>query len=137
MRIKEILTESLQHIDQSNEGGSLEGYVVSTDQPQLINYFHAQGAPTQLAEKLMSKFSVIGVIRNLYIDDEMRGQGYGSDLLDNAIDAAFNNGAEAIVLIADTSESNQIDLVKWYQNYGFEIIGNASGDPIMILTPDE
>ena len=137
MRIKEILTESVISINQSNEGGSLEGYVVPTDKPQLTNYLTSQGASHQLIQQLSQQFSIIGIIRNMYIDDDMRGQGYGSDLMDNAIDDAFNNGAEAIVLVADTHEENEIDLVKWYENYGFVVVGDASGDPVMLLKPDE
>ena len=53
--------------------------------------------------------------------------------MSNAIDSAYDNDAEAIILVADTGESNEFDLVNWYNNYGFEKIGDASGDPIMLL----
>lgn len=137
MRIKEILKESQTFINQSNEGGSLEGYVVDTDKPQLTNYLKSQGADESLIKQLIEQFTTIGIVRNMYIDDEMRGQGYGSDLMNNAIDDAFNEGAEAIVLVADIHEENAINLVNWYKNYGFEVIGDAHGDPVMLLKPDE
>lgn len=136
MRIKEILSESLVHIDQSNDGGSLEGYVVDTDQPQLANYLKSQGAPNQLIARLIQQFTRIGIIRNMYVDDSLRGQGYGTKLVDGAISEAFDSGAQAIVLVADIHEDNNIDLVKWYGNYGFVVIGSASGDPVMLLEPD-
>lgn len=133
MKIKELLTESIQPISQSNSGGSLEGYVVDTDQPQLKNYLESQGAPEQLINNIASKFGRISIIKNMYIDDDSRGQGLGSNLLNNAIDDSYDRGAEAILLIADVHESNEFSLVVWYKNYGFEIIGDAGGDPIMLL----
>ena len=137
MRIREILKESIATINQYNDGGSLEGYVVNTNQPQLTNYLKGQGAPDQLINQLINEFTTIGIIRNMYIDDKMRGQGHGSDLMDNAIDDAFNEGAEAIVLVADIHEENSVNLVDWYKNYGFEVIGNTHNDPIMLLRPDQ
>ncbi len=133
MRAKEFITESIQMISSSNEGGSLEGYVVDTDKPQLKNYLESQGAPEQLINNIASKFNRISIIKNMYIDDEYRGQGLGSNLLNNAIDSSYDKGAEAILLIADVHESNEFSLVDWYRNYGFEIIGDANGDPIMLL----
>jgi ribosomal protein S18 acetylase RimI-like enzyme len=133
MKIKELLSESIQMISQSNSGGSLEGYVVDTDKPQLKNYLESQGASEQLINNIASKFGRISIIKNMYIDDDSRGQGLGSNLLNNAIDDSHDRGAEAILLIADVHESNEFSIVDWYKNYGFEIIGDAGGDPIMLL----
>jgi ribosomal protein S18 acetylase RimI-like enzyme len=133
MKIKELLSESIQMISQSNSGGSLEGYVVDTDKPQLKNYLESQGASEQLINNIASKFGRISIIKNMYIDDDSRGQGLGSNLLNNAIDDSYDRGAEAILLIADVHESNEFSIVDWYKNYGFEIIGDAGGDPIMLL----
>jgi len=134
-RITKLLStnESLNSIDQENEGGSLEGYVVDTNQVQLKNYLSSQHADQNIADQLAKKFNRIGIIKNMYINDDSRGQGLGKDLFDNAIDAAYNDGAEAILLVADIQEQNKFNLVDWYKNYGFEIIGSAGGDPIMLL----
>lgn len=137
MRIKELLKESLTSISQNNDGGSLEGYVVDTNQPNVRNYLQSQHVDEKTINKLISQFNRIGLIRNMYVDDESQGQGYGTDLMNNAIDMAFDEGAEAIILVADLSEENKVDLVKWYNNYGFETIGNAAGDPLMMLVPDK
>ena len=137
MKINEIITEAeikgSNSIGQENSGGSLDGYVVDTDQPQLANYLSSQHAAPNIAEYLAQRFSRIGIIKNMYINDDSRGQGLGKELFDGAIDAAYENGAEAILLVADTQEQNAFNLVDWYKNYGFDIIGDASGDPIMLL----
>ena len=134
---KEIKESNLRFINQQEEGGSLEGYVVDTSAPQLTNYLTSQGADARLATAIASKFSTIAIIKNMYVDDESRGKGIGSQLLESAIDEAFAYGAEAIVLVADMAEDNQAlgkSLDQWYASYGFTKIGMAGSDPVMILT---
>ena len=75
----------------------------------------------------------MALIRNMYVDDDYRGQGIGNDLVSNAIDDAANNGADAIILVSDTDEDNPFDLTKWYEGFGFEIVGTAGNNPVMIL----
>jgi len=135
MKAREFVKESTSvvSISKTTDGGALEGYVVDTTAPQLKNYLQSQHADQQLSSILAKKFNRIGIIRNLYVDEDFRGQGIGNDLMDYAINQAFDNGAESILLISDTSEDNQFNLTKWYEGFGFEIVGNAAGDPIMLL----
>jgi GNAT superfamily N-acetyltransferase len=135
MKAQEFVKESTSvvSISKTTDGGALEGYVVDTTAPQLKNYLQSQHADQQLSSILAKKFNRIGIIRNLYVDEDFRGQGIGNDLMDYAINQAFDNGAESILLISDTSEDNQFNLTKWYEGFGFEIVGNAAGDPIMLL----
>ena len=121
-------------INQEFDGASLEGYVVDTDQVQLGNYLESQGANPQIAKKLAQQYNRIGIIRNMRVDDEERGQGLGTDLISNAIDDAYLNDAEAIVLVSDEGESNEFNLTKWYESFGFKKIGMAGSDPIMLLS---
>jgi ribosomal protein S18 acetylase RimI-like enzyme len=137
MRLREIITESQISINQYSDNASLEGYVVDTSLPQLKNYLAAQGVQQNLAELIAGKFSRVAVIRNLYVDEESRGQGLGRKLVNNAIDEAFDAGAEAIVLVADADEDNSVDLVQWYKDYGFDVVGTAHGNPVMLLQPDQ
>jgi len=128
------LKESLTHIDQSNSGGDLEAYVVNTSAPNMSNYLESQGVDQSIIQNLIKSYNTVGIIKNMHVDDEKRGRGYGSDLMNKAIDSAYDNKAEAVILISDTAESNEFDLTGWYKNYGFEVIGNASGgDLLMIL----
>ena len=132
MRAKEFITEAIS-IDQSLDGGELSGYVVTSREPHLRNYLQSQGADISIAEKLLGKYQTIAVIRNMYVDEDNRGQGIGNELMSLAIDDASNNEAEAIVLVADIHEENTINLVHWYEGFGFEMIGDAGGDPIMVM----
>jgi len=120
-------------ISKSVDGGSLEGYVVDSSSPQLTNYLHSQAASDNVIDQIKSQFTRIAILRNLSVDEDMRGQGIGNDLVSDAIDNSVYNGAEAIVLVSDTGEDNAFDLTKWYEGFGFEIYGSAAGDPIMIL----
>ena len=119
MKVSELLEQS--YINQSNEGGNLEGYVVDSDKPQLTNYLTSQGADKNLINQLKQKYKTIAIIRNMYVGEEQRGQGYGNQLVSDAIDDAAGNHANAIICVADMSEDNAIDLVKWYENFGFEV----------------
>lgn len=132
MKISELLLEQV-YIHQSNKGGNLEGYVVDSDKPQLTNYLSSQGADNNLINQLKQKYKTIAIIRNVYVDEDQRGQGYGNQLVSDAIDDAAGNLADAIICVADMSEDNNINLVQWYENFGFEVIGKAGSDPVMVL----
>lgn len=130
---KPVLDESqMNRIDQFEyDGGSLEGYVVDTDQPQLENYLTSQGASIDLVKALQSRYSRVGLIRNMWVDEEMRGGGIGSDMLEKAIGDAFAFGADAILLVADMAEDNSQlgkPLDKWYEGWGFKTSG-ITGSP--------
>jgi ribosomal protein S18 acetylase RimI-like enzyme len=132
MKIAEITSRpaSLHH---SVDGGSLEGYVVDTDQPQLTNYLESQGATPDVISAIKSKYKRVAIIRNMYVDEDSRGQGIGNDLVGGAIDSASEQGAQAIVLVSDSAESNAMDLTAWYTGFGFEQVGTAGGDPVMVM----
>ena len=132
MRLIEFITEQ-KSITQHTEGGSLEGYVMSTDKPNINNYLQSQGATPELINNITKRYKTLALIRNMYVDDDYRGQGIGNDLVSNAIDDAANNGADAILLVSDTDEDNPFDLTKWYEGFGFEVVGTAGNNPIMIL----
>jgi ribosomal protein S18 acetylase RimI-like enzyme len=135
---KPVLAEAdLNYINQQHEdGGSLEGYVVDTDQPQLMNYLTGQGASPSLVKALVSRYNRIGIIRNMWVDEEIRNGGIGSEMLETAIDDAFAAGADAILLVADMAEDNSQlgkPLDQWYAGWGFKTVGSAGSDPVMVL----
>ena len=132
MKSFEFITEQ-KSISQHTEGGSLEGYVMSTGKPNINNYLQSQGATPELINNITNRYKTLALIRNMYVDDDYRGQGIGNDLVSNAIDDAANNGADAIILVSDTDEDNPFDLTKWYEGFGFEIVGTAGTNPVMVL----
>jgi len=132
MRANEFITE-VKSISKSVDGGSLTGYVTNNNEPQLRNYLTSQGANSNLIDSLYTKYESIAIIRNMYVDEEYRGQGIGTDLISDALNDAALEGAEVAILVADIHEDNNFDLAKWYEdNFEFEKIGYASGDPIML-----
>ena len=132
MRMSEI-TVSPASLNHSVDGGSLEGYVVDSNRPQLINYLESQGATSDIVDAIQNRYSRVGIIRNMYVDEDARGQGIGNQLVSDAIDSAAGLGAQAIVLVSDTAESNTVNLTAWYEGFGFEQVGIAGGDPVMVL----
>ena len=133
MRFHEFLIESISYINQDSEGGSLEGYVADSSQPNIKNYLESQGVQADLINQLLKKYPKIGVIRNLYVDPEFRNQGIGNNLVSSAIDDAATMEANAVLLVADSSEDNEIDLANWYESFGFATVGTAGHDPLMVL----
>jgi ribosomal protein S18 acetylase RimI-like enzyme len=120
-------------ISQSVDGGSLEGYVVDSSQPQLTNYLQSQGTAADIISAVKNKYARVAIIRNMLVDEDQRGQGIGNELVSNAINNASDHGAQAIVLVSDTAESNSMNLTAWYESFGFEQAGIAGGDPVMVM----
>lgn len=133
-----ILQENIVHIDQydSKNRGSLDGYVVDTSSEQLENYLYNFSMKTGVISNIQNKYNRIALIKNLHVDDQYRGAGLGNKLLSDAIDQAYDNGAEAIILIADIHDSNKFDIQRWYEGYGFEKVTNTSEGPLMILAEE-
>jgi len=137
MRAKEFLNEDTSSISQNIDGGSLTGYVVDTNMVNMTNYLSGMNVPPNIINELKEKYNRIGIIKNVYIDDEMRGQGLGNSLMSEAIESAFLDDANAIILIADSGELNDFDLTSWYEGYGFVVIGEATSGHLMVLDPNE
>ena len=132
MRAQEFITEVVS-ISKSVDGGELTGYVTGPKEPQLRNYLQSQGVDENLINYLYNKYLSIAIIRNMYVDENSRGQGIGSDLVNDALNDAVLSGAEAALLVAGRHEGNLYDLSKWYQdNFNFQVIGDAGGDPILL-----
>lgn len=130
-----MLQESVVYIDHydSKDRGSLDGYVTDTSSEQLENYLFSFSMKSGVISNIKDKYKRIAFIKNLHVDEKYRGSGIGNKLLSNAIDEAYDNGAEAILLIADMEESNDFDIQRWYEGFGFEKITNTSEGPLMIL----
>lgn len=133
---KQLILE-YNEINQDHDHGSLEGYVVDTNKAQLVNYLSSNGISKNVIDELKSKVNRIAIIKNLEVDDDKRGQKIGTELLDNAIEDAYEKHAQAIILIADKSEDNKFDLEKWYERYGFEKIATTNNNDSLMLLHEE
>lgn len=123
------------NLDNEIENGNIYGYVTNTKSDvQLKNYMEKQHVP-EAVPIIQGKFDTIAILTNMYVNEEERGNGIGTFLLLNFIENAVNKHAEAIVLVADTADTNQFNLVSWYEDYGFEIYyGDKNSFPVMVKT---
>lgn len=75
--------------------------------------------------------SSVAILKNLNVDEEERGNGRGTELLENFLEEAEDKGIEHIFLIADTGEANDFCLVSWYERYGFRKVTSSEAFPLM------
>lgn len=131
----ESISEYKDVSQDSDEGeASLTGYVVNTDEDQLVNYFQLEhGVSEDVINTIRATYKTIAVARNMHVDEDYRGQGHGTKIMDEFIEAAIDNGAQAILTIADTAEDNEFDLVEWYKRLGFEIVAQTGEGPFMVM----
>jgi len=137
MNIRRIIREELDKIinpqpeviEIDYEEGSVFG-VVHFDRKHLKNW--------EAKEKVQPDFDTIpddelfpvGILKNINVDEDYRNQGFGVDLLENFLTECSH--CQYIVLIADTSEENDFNIIDWYKSYGFNIFGESGGMPVMI-----
>jgi GNAT superfamily N-acetyltransferase len=107
--------------DTENDEGNIFGYVVDTDEEQLVNYFvYNHGISESIIDKIRSKYNTVAVARGMVVEEEYKNRGLGTELLQAFIDEAAAEGAEAILCVADKS-------------WGFEIITQAGSGPMMVM----
>jgi len=136
--MKEILTEWRKFINEGTEeisleedGATIDG-VVHTDLNRVLNWAEKEGIEKELIEDYELP---VAILKNVYVPEESRGQGLGNQLVENFVEEAADFGADTIILIADLGEiqAEGFSLVDWYKGYGFEIIGEDSGNnPVMV-----
>lgn len=124
-------------ISQDHEHGNVDAYVVDTNREQLKNFLSSNGVPETITKQYLNKFRRVGIIKNMEVELENRGKGIGKKLFDQVIDQAYDEGAEAIFLIADVGEKNQFDLVRWYQSYGFDKIAKTTNSDYLMILHEE
>ena len=82
--------------------------------------------------QILSEHLPIAFLKNMYVEDDFKNQGYGTQLVDMFIDESSVLGANVIILESDEAESNDFDLT-WYESFGFEKLESEDANPIMIL----
>lgn len=122
-------------ISQYHNQGSVEGYVVDTKREQLGNFFTSNGISKEVANKYLHKFHTVAILKNMEVSQ--KGKGIGRKLLEQFIDQAYDEGVEAIFLVADVSEKNDFDLIQWYERNGFEKIAKTSNSDYLMVLHEE
>lgn len=126
MRFSELLTEfrSITFNDEKEDDlwYSIDGYEVNIDEENWQNWISDKiENPEKFINEIKNKYKRIAIIKNLNVDEELRGQGLGNTLMSYFFNETT---ADIILLIADISESQLpgFDLSKFYENWGFEYI---------------
>ena len=136
--IKEVLSEAFQskniEIQAEDGNGSLSANV-HNDINRLMNWAEKERLSSETKQKLSELPLPVAILKNVWVDEESRGQGVGSELMSKFFDEAEE--ASSFVLIADSEQTqNQgFNLSKWYEGYGFEVVGESGAGPVMVYIP--
>lgn len=126
---------ALSHIDIDEKHGAVSGYVVGSDKEQVEVYLseYSDLAPA-IAAWMKSNCSKVALLKNINVDSKKRNKGCGNDLLQQFFDESRIEGAEAIILISDSAETQKKGFVleRWYQDKGFVSIAPTGAGPIMV-----
>lgn len=76
--------------------------------------------------------SNILIIKNINVDEQFQGQGFGAEILCNAINESYSSSA---ILLCDIGEGQREGFVleEFYKENGFETILNKDGYPLMVF----
>lgn len=127
------MTNEYETISKHEDEGSIDGYVVDTSKENISIWLESVGGSDRLAAQIRGTYESICILKGIYVEENYRGRGVGSELLEEAINSAESLGAGAIILEADKLELNNFSLIHWYKEYGFEIVEEKSDKcPLMI-----
>lgn len=122
-------------IEISADGGDVGGYITPGSAEQVQNWLqNRHGIYDQNILARLQSIPILAFLNNINVEEDKRGQGVGNELLDVFLSRATFLHAAAIVLIADTAESQAegFDLIKWYEGRGFETILDTDIGPLMV-----
>lgn len=117
--------------------GSLEGYVADAAEPNIRNYLDRHCSEAEMVSAVLTDLGErVALLRNLYVPEEWRGQGIGTDLVSEFMRQAEAKGASAYLLISDECEgqANGLDLTSWYAGFGFEAVIQTPAGPLMVIS---
>lgn len=120
--------------------GSLSG-VIHNSRQHLTNWLDshrvADTVRTTLALISHQMLFPIACLNNIEVDEDSRGMGIGSCLMDMFFDIIDGEAVTAILEVDTGQEQTPgFDLESWYSGYGFLNISGESSYPIMLWTAD-
>lgn len=118
--------------------GNYEGYCIDTSKENLKNWLEKEiGDDGKVYKAIAKEVGTVFILKNINVDEEFQGQGYGSQILEDAMDEAQDE-YEAIILLCDIGESQKEGFVleKFYSNHDFKTIGYFNDYPLMV-SPEE
>lgn len=141
MNIRRIIKEELQKvmnppsevIDIDTEHGNIFG-VIHHSREYVNNWASEERVQPNFNTFDDKELFPLGILKSINVDEEHRGQGYGSEMFDRFMVECSH--CSYVVLIADTGEDNKFDLLDWYKSKGFTHWGESGGNPVMIKKID-
>lgn len=127
---------TLDYVTENFEASG-EGYICGIKDENWVNYLknHHKFAEIEELHTLFNQLNLntVTVISNIYVEDDCRNNGFGTEVLETIYNESLSE-SDAIILIADTLETNDINLVTWYSEYGFKILKSTNKEklPVMI-----
>lgn len=119
--------------DGDDFDGSIECYSVSTEKENLKNFLENEvGDDGKIYNSIKDVTKDILIIKNAFIEDEFRGNGFGIDMVNDVISESYSRAA---ILVCDTHESQKpgFELAKFYESLGFKTVTeNSQNCPLMV-----
>ncbi len=129
--IKKVLNPPPEVIQIDYDEGSIFG-VVHFDREHINNWIESERVQPNLDSISDKELFPIGILKNINVNPEYQGQGFGLDLMNNFLEECSH--CSYVILIADLGEEQRegFDLVDWYKQFGFTVFGESGGNPVMI-----
>lgn len=127
--IRKVISPPPEVIEIDYDEGSVHG-VIHFDREHLNNWVEKEKIQPGFDTIPDDELFPIGILKNINVDEEYRNQGFGIDLMENFLTECSH--CSYVVLIADTGEENNFNLIDWYKSFGFAIFGESGGMPVMI-----
>lgn len=133
-----------QSLDIDEEFGSVSGYLVTHDAPNLrfflLDWLAANEVDAVLGALASSLpcGSVAAVLKNLYVEMEHRGRGHGAHLMNEFTEQAFSADAKVMFLLAGSNEEQApgFNLNGFYEGYDWEVVHTNPCGALMCWPPE-
>lgn len=120
--------------DIENLDAGIEGLMCKPEERHRVeNYLRLQQRSGYI-NGLIGETESIAVLKSVWVEEEEQGNGLGTELVESFLDEASDRGMDRIILIADTEDDNEFNLVEWYESFGFEKITSLKEFPLMMKT---
>lgn len=134
--------EKSYSVEEDGFEGNYFGYIVDVIEENLKNFIKSEINNESHAEKLYSvikeNVNTIFVLKNLNINDNFQGRGHGKMVLEDVLEEAYNGGADACILLADSEagQRNDFVLTNFYEDNDFEKVYGEDKYPLMMAPSD-
>ncbi len=116
-----------ENIELITPVGHAVGFIAPVTEQELIDYVTSNLGRTGVLPEC-ANFSAIAILCDLSIAEEHQGKGLGKEILNDFIATARRKGAQAIILLLDTAQTQRknFNLIHFYKSQGFELMENTN-----------